>query len=221
MKHKITITLSVLHFFATLYAIIQCPNDIVPVHFNAFGEADKYGSKWFYLIFALLPLIISTLFALYLQKCPKNPNTQKNLKFEETLVPLLSLVFIVISWVFSVPVLFSSEMTLDPTWLALVPLLLGVILLWVALITPKIKPNRSFGLRVPWTLNNETVWRKTHRMMGYTSSIGALICIILSIVSLCTSLPLLSLFGVLFVILGGAIIPSIYAWYISKQEGSK
>lgn len=221
MKHKVTIVLSILHFFTMLYAIIQCPVETVPIHFNVVGEADNYSSKWLYLIFALLPFIIAGSFNLYLQKAPQNQNVQKNRKFEEQYVPMLALLFIVISWIFAVPVLFLKEFSLNTTLLTFIPLSLSLLFFWMAMIMPKVKYNRSFGLRVSWTLRNETVWRKTHRMMGYTASIGSLISIVLCIISLCIANPFISFFGIFFIILGGVIIPSIYAWHISKQEVSK
>lgn len=39
---------------------------------------------------------------------------------------------------------------------------------------PKLKPNRYAGFRVPWTLNSETVWRRTHRFAGWLWSISGL-----------------------------------------------
>lgn len=221
MKHKVALSLSILHFFAMLYAIIQCPIETIPIHFNVVGEADNYSSKWVYLIFAFLPFLIAGAFHLYLKKNPQDENAKKNRKFEEQYVPMLALLFIVISWIFAVPVLFLKEFTLNTTWLTFIPLSLSLLFFWMALIMPKVKYNRSFGLRVSWTLRNETVWRKTHRMMGYTASIGSLISIVLCIISLCMGTPYISLFGIFFVILGGVIIPSIYAWRISKQEVSK
>ncbi len=31
---------------------------------------------------------------------------------------------------------------------------------------PQIRHNYFFGIRTPWTLANETVWKKTHRVGG-------------------------------------------------------
>ena len=31
----------------------------------------------------------------------------------------------------------------------------------------QIRPNDTFGIRTPWTLANEQVWIKTHRMSSY------------------------------------------------------
>lgn len=34
-------------------------------------------------------------------------------------------------------------------------------------LSPKIGYNRTLGLRLPWTLQNEHTWRYAHRMVGY------------------------------------------------------
>ena len=49
-------------------------------------------------------------------------------------------------------------------------MLIGMGLLFVGIgpLLPRISSNRWTGIRTPWTLSNETVWRRTHRIGGYT-----------------------------------------------------
>ncbi|TDU70613.1 putative membrane protein [Prosthecobacter fusiformis] len=44
----------------------------------------------------------------------------------------------------------------------------------------KLKPNRYVGVRVPWTLNSEHVWRQTHRVAGWIWTVSSLIVATLS-----------------------------------------
>lgn len=39
----------------------------------------------------------------------------------------------------------------------------------------KIKPNHYFGIKTPWNLKNEIVWKKTHRLGYYTAMIGGFV----------------------------------------------
>ena len=43
---------------------------------------------------------------------------------------------------------------------------MGLVLAAFGNYMPKIRPNFMCGIRTPWTLASETVWRKTHRMAG-------------------------------------------------------
>lgn len=218
MKNKLILVLCALNIPATIWAILQSPNDQVAIHFNAVGEADRYGSKWVYLIFAFLPLVITLLYPIYRKSDKNNPNAEKNRRYEEFLIPLLAFFFIVIGWVFSAPVLLMSREQLNAEVLSLIPLAISVLFAGICCIMPKVKYNHTFGLRVPWTLNSETVWRKTHRMMGYTGLIGALLSTLICIVALCIGQPMLSIFGIIFLILGGVIVPILYAVKLSKEE---
>ena len=41
---------------------------------------------------------------------------------------------------------------------------------------------RAFGLRTPWTLSNDRVWTRTHRLAGYTMSGAGLLIIAAAVV---------------------------------------
>lgn len=76
------------------------------------------------------------------------------------------------------------------------------------------KPNYFAGLRVPWTLNNEENWRKTHLLAGKLWFGGGLLIAIL-----CLLLPdpiSLVIFFVVTAIL--IIIPVVYSYRLYKKN---
>ena len=52
----------------------------------------------------------------------------------------------------------------DP--LIISPLMTGVLFLFIGNYLPKTKQNQTLGIRIPWTLNNEENWNRTHRFGG-------------------------------------------------------
>jgi uncharacterized membrane protein len=52
----------------------------------------------------------------------------------------------------------------SPEWISSV--LIGILFMIIGNFMGQIRFNYTFGIRTPWTLSNETVWRKTHRMAG-------------------------------------------------------
>jgi uncharacterized membrane protein len=62
-------------------------------------------------------------------------------------------------------------------WLVvnLVVLLLAVV--QVAVVGPKVRSNWWMGIRTPWTLSSERVWRDTHRLGGRTFVVGGLLTV--------------------------------------------
>ena len=62
----------------------------------------------------------------------------------------------------------------------LVPSLVALLIAFLGNFFGKLKPNRYVGIRVPWTMNSENVWRITHRISGWlytASSLIFLVCI--------------------------------------------
>ncbi len=77
-----------------------------------------------------------------------------------------------------------------------------------------VRPNFFVGIRTPWTLMNETVWRKTHQLAGRVWVGGSIVgAILLLVVPNAWQLAvLLSVVGVL------VIIPTVYSYIVFRQE---
>lgn len=76
-----------------------------------------------------------------------------------------------------------------------------------------VKPNYFFGIRTPWTLKNETVWRKTHRLGGVVLFLAGITGFILSLF-----VDKEQLFAMMImVILIPTTITIIYSYYIYKK----
>lgn len=43
------------------------------------------------------------------------------------------------------------------------------------------KPNWFIGIRTPWTLSNDDVWKKTHQVGGRVWFYGGMLCFVLSL----------------------------------------
>lgn len=63
-------------------------------------------------------------------------------------------------------------------WLSRVPTcLIGIVLIVVGNVLPRLRPNHAMGIRTRWTLADETVWMKAHRAGGYFLVIFGLLLI--------------------------------------------
>jgi uncharacterized membrane protein len=59
-----------------------------------------------------------------------------------------------------------------------VPLLMGLGVVAIGDLLPRLRPNIAIGFRAPWTLRNHSVWMRTHRFAGYAAvSLGAVIIV--------------------------------------------
>lgn len=48
------------------------------------------------------------------------------------------------------------------------PALIGALFVIIGNVMPLARSNFVFGIRTPWTLSNDRVWARTHRLAGYT-----------------------------------------------------
>ena len=74
---------------------------------------------------------------------------------------------------------------------------------------PKTRPNLTFGIKLPWTVTNEEVWHKTHRLAGWLMVLGGIITIAAAFLN--------AYLICLFVITLAIIIPVIYSYIIGKR----
>ena len=80
----------------------------------------------------------------------------------------------------------------------------------------KLKPNRYMGIRVPWTLRSEAVWRTTHRAAGWMYTVSGLIVAGLALVVPASYLPTITLIWIGIIV----IAPLLVAWKAARDEGT-
>ncbi|RAV05635.1 SdpI family protein [Paenibacillus sp. YN15] len=90
--------------------------------------------------------------------------------------------------------------------------LIGLLFLILGNVMGKIRFNYTFGIRTPWTLSNEEVWRKTHRMAGPIWMAAGVVMVVGAFVPGSWSLPLtLSTIAVI------VVIPTVYSYWLHRQ----
>lgn len=136
----------------------------VPIHWNMESEVDDWGSKEF-AVFGL-PLFLTAIHLFTsLMMCvdPKNKEKKQNVpdKLFRMLLWLIPLLSIVVN---SMVYMAALQMPVRISYV--VPLLLGLLFIILGNYLPKCAQNYTVGIRLPWTLDNEENWRKTHRLAG-------------------------------------------------------
>lgn len=94
------------------------------------------------------------------------------------------------------------------------PLLTGALFIAIGSQLPHSRSNFWYGIRTPWTLSSDRVWTRTHRIAGYTMTIGGLLMIIGGAI-----LPTAA--GIALVVaasVAATIGPAVYSYFIWRQE---
>ena len=135
--------------------------DPMPSHWNAAGEIDGWSSKPFAVF--ILPLILVAaqwLCLLATAADPKKKNhPEKIIHLVLWIIPVLSVVMHTFTYLIALGYGVRMEV--------MMPIFIGLIFTIIGNYMPKCKQNYTIGIKIPWTLNNEENWNKTHRFAGF------------------------------------------------------
>ena len=137
----------------------QLPEQM-PTHWNASGEVDGWSSKPF-AVFGLPSIMLAAqwLCVLGTSADPKKDNhPEKVLQLVLWIIPMLSVVLHAITYA----VALRKEVRME----VVMPVVIGLIFAIIGNYLPKCKQNYTIGIKIPWTLNSEENWNKTHRFAG-------------------------------------------------------
>lgn len=85
---------------------------------------------------------------------------------------------------------------------------------WISSILPRLSPNRWSGIRTPWTLSSDTVWRRTHRLGGYTCAAAGFLIVAAGFLPHPTRLWVSAA-----VFLAMTMIPIVYSYRVWRELG--
>ena len=91
----------------------------------------------------------------------------------------------------------------------IMPIFMGLLLTIIGNYLPKCKRNYTIGIKLPWTLDSEENWNKTHRLAGWTWTIGGIL--IMATGWLCG-------FVAFIIVLSAMVLtPIIYSYILHKK----
>ncbi len=183
----------------------------VPLHWNIQGEIDRYGDKTELLLIPfLLPLLTYLIFLIVPKIDPKDKLKKMGNKYRS--IKVLLTVFMSLLALFIIYASKNQSLS-NPNYIIL---LVGVLYIILGNYFKTIRSNYFIGIRTPWTLENETVWKETHKLAGKLWFLGGLIVVLGSIILDKSSN--FTLFITLTMII--TLIPVIYS-YFKFQEVTK
>ncbi len=192
--------------FAYLIYIWNRLPEKVPMHWNGAGEIDRYGDKQ-ELLGTLFMLVGITYFVFLIipsidpkQKLQNMGNKLNNLRMILTLFMSGLAVFILYS---------VQQKTSNPSFVLAI---IGLLFAFLGNYFKTIKPNYFIGIRTPWTLENEEVWKKTHLMGGKLWFIGGLLMALTFVLP--NKIQFYTFIGIVAVI---TIIPIVYSYLEFKK----
>jgi uncharacterized membrane protein len=150
--------------------------DKVPIHWGLNGEVNGYGSKLFGAFG--LPAISLATYLLYLVIPYIDPKRKNYEDFKSTYQFLKYLIIIFFLGIEVMTLSIASGVIVNKP--IFIQIMVSLLFILIGNVMGRFKHNYFVGIKTAWTLANEEVWRKTHRMAGPLWVIGGIVNIILA-----------------------------------------
>ena len=196
-----------------LLAIWETIPQTVPLHYNLKGEIDRLGSKNELIILVAVIMAVNIGVYFLLTNIHRIDPKKYAVENKGRLFRIAFVVTVFISAVICL-MLYTSIHDVTKSFFRFIFVGVGLLFSIVGNYMYNIKPNYFAGFRLPWTLENEENWRKTHLLGGKIWFAGGLI-----IAVICLFTPLITsviTFSIIFIIM--VIIPFVYSYRLYKKQ---
>lgn len=179
----------------------------MPTHRNIQGQVDAYWSKLSGII--TLPLIVLAMVFLFLFLPKIDPKKANYPKFSRAweILQFIIIGFMVYIYGVSLFVTLYPQYPINTLMLAW----LGIMFLLMGNYMGKIRHNFFVWIKTPWTIADETVWNKTHRLSWWLWVLGWLLFLLQAFILQYVA----ATFIIILIIL--VLVPMIYSYILFKR----
>jgi uncharacterized membrane protein len=203
MSNRVIFAIIVVQIIIALVSYPFLPA-LVPMHWNINGQVDSYAPRWVSMLLSPgmsigLYLLIRVLF--WLGPNISNGGQRANLRVVNLIIIAVLLFMLLIQIVTTAIGLgFPIDMAF------VMNLALSLLLIFLGNYMGKLRRNFWVGIRTPWTILNETVWERTHRLGGWLFVLAGLIGLVT------TFIPPLRFWGVMSALFAVIVILIVYSY---------
>lgn len=191
-----------------IWALPTLPAEVAS-HWGLDGEPDGWSSRTTAVY--VLPLIGLGIAAL-LAFLPRTDPRQKNVELHAgTYWLVANATLIVISAIHIGMIAFNLGWPVPLT--RIVAVAIGGLFVLIGNVMTRMRPNWFMGIRTPWTLSSDVVWRRTHRVGGYGFVIGGILVILAGILR-----PGWASWVMLASVGAAAILSIVYSYVVWREE---
>jgi uncharacterized membrane protein len=183
--------------------------DRIPTHWNLRGEVDGWSGRFWGAW--LMPLIGTGLWLFMPVLRKVDPRRENYERFDRTFLLLVNILVVFLAALHVLAL--GSALGWAVDFARSLMVMLGLLFVSLGNYLPRVRSNWWMGIRTPWTLESESVWRATHRLAGFTF-VGAGIIMLLSAL-LPRELSFALGFGAALV---AATVPVIYSFVVYRRE---
>lgn len=185
----------------------------IPMHWNAAGRIDGWGGKLSAFWLPVGTLLLNVLFLIL----PKIDPKRKNYASFSRAYQAFRLIFNLFMLVMCAITLYSAFYPEAAKLEKLMPALMGILFCTLGNYMPKFKHNYFVGIKTPWALASETVWRSTHRLGGAVWFVGGLAIIAADFLAPAAIAQTVFI----SITIGMVAVPTVWSYLCWKKEQAK
>jgi len=167
-KKALFYILVLLPLLAVLAALPFLP-DRIPAHYGVSGAVDRWGSKYEMLILPGLTILCGCFLLIGMKLAAKQEKSGQNNAKVTLIIGISTLAVFNVITGFILYTSFQQVENLSAMAWDINQILftvLGISMIVIGNIMPKLRKNAVLGLRTSWSMKNETTWKKSQRFGG-------------------------------------------------------
>jgi uncharacterized membrane protein len=193
----------------SLWARFQLPDAPIATHFGLDGQPNGFSSRDEALVFFPIFMPVMALLLWVLPVISPKKASLKRSQLAYDMAQLAIMAFLALAHVIVIVKALGVQIDI----VSILSLGTGFLFLIIGNFLPKTRFNYFMGVRTPWTLSDERVWDKTHRMAGPLFMLAGLVVILAACL-----LPQAWQTNILLsAALSASLISCVYSYIVSKR----
>lgn len=182
---------------------------IVPTHWSLQGRIDGYSRREVLVLLGAIPLATVLGMRFLPAIDPRRRNYKVHSRAYGIIASAVTGMLILLSWVTLLPA-FGIRVPVD----RLIYVVIGAAFVVMGNFMPQLRSNFFAGIRTPWALDNEVVWRKTHQAGGLVFCVCGILMVVAALLPRggLTMIPM----GLLLAGMAGVYV---YSYAVYRRQG--
>ena len=177
---------------------------MMPIHFNYQGAADGFATKNFALFFTPAVFIVLIILLPIIIKADPKYQSGKNMVLDVAIYMLA----LICAFLSAAMIAVSLGVDIDVNFI--MNMLMGAMLMAIGNYLPKTNLSYMVGIRLPWTLNSEENWKRTHRFAGF-------IWVLAGIMMIVNALTINFGLAIIVIVSIAIIVPGVYSYLLYRK----